>query len=405
MRLLDRNDTSLALALLVSALVIWLKPLGVVMDAARRVDVRYDVDLLEGLAVLVAAVIFTQYRTRQQARSAELVAAAEAARERQRTTELEQLVAFGTALGASLDGKTLRQTFWRYMSAFARNRPLWLLVRENEEWQAATRDATTTDGRDVPALLGVAKAALAWSGAGDARAQGVAIGDDICFPMAFGAHRLGVVGIVNEPELTAAERRVIGAAVELFAGALRNVQLMTQLKDNSVRDPLTRCFNRAYALEALATELLRAKRSGQPVAVMMFDVDRFKRMNDEHGHLIGDTVLEAVGMQMIRTLRASDVKCRWGGDEFLVILPETSLSGAEHAAGSLTREVADIAIPTSIGAVSPTISVGLAVGESGEVDPKTIIARADEALYKAKQAGRNRFVVARSLRIAVTSAS
>jgi diguanylate cyclase (GGDEF)-like protein len=218
--------------------------------------------------------------------------------------------------------------------------------------------------------------------------------------MAIGDHPLGVVGVRNVPELSPAERRAIGAAVELVSSALRNVQLLAQMHENSVRDPLTTCFNRAYALEALATELQRAKRSGQPVSIMMFDLDRFKRMNDDYGHLVGDAVLAAVGGQMATTLRAGDVKCRWGGDEFLVVLPDTPLSGAEHAGGSLTREVGQLTIPTPGGPVSPTISVGVAVAEAGESDPMVLIARADEALYRAKHSGRNRFVVARSLRVA-----
>jgi diguanylate cyclase (GGDEF)-like protein len=209
---------------------------------------------------------------------------------------------------------------------------------------------------------------------------------------------LGVVGVGNEPELTLAERRVIGAAVALLTSAARNVQLLTQTRENSVRDPLTSCFNRAYALETLRMELLRARRSGHPLSVMMFDVDRFKRLNDDYGHLAGDAVLAAVAAQLNRTLRAGDVKCRWGGDEFLIILPDTPLAGAEHAGAAITREIATLCVDSAAGAISPTISVGVAIAEPGESDPMALIGRADEALYKAKHAGRNRFVVAPAIR-------
>ena len=99
---------------------------------------------------------------------------------------------------------------------------------------------------------------------------------------------------------------------------------------------------------------------------------------------------------MTTTLRASDIKCRWGGDEFLIILPDTPRSGAEHAGASLTHQVSTVVVPTPSGSVSPTISVGVAVAENGECDPLALVARADAALYKAKHAGRNRFVVAQS---------
>jgi diguanylate cyclase (GGDEF)-like protein len=398
MRLLDRNDATLIVALVASALVIFQRPLRLVIDAAHAIDVRYNIDLIPGLTVLVAAFAFHQYRKRHEAKIAEQVSASEAARERQRSAELERLVAFGTALSAALDPKAVRQMFWRYMPAFARDRELWLLVKNGDAWDAVSRDANFIDSRSGDALESVAKAALSWASPHDAHVEGVLIDHDICFPMTVADTAIGVVGVRNAPELSAAERRALSAAVELLASSLRNVQLMMQMHENSVRDPLTSCFNRAYALETLATELMRAKRSGQPISVLMFDVDRFKRLNDEYGHLAGDAVLAAVGAQMTRTLRAGDVKCRWGGDEFVVILPDTPMNGAEHAGGSLTREVSALRVQTPLGPVSPTISVGVAVAEPGECDPMALVGRADEALYKAKQTGRNRFVVARSLR-------
>lgn len=400
MRLLEKNDGTLVIALVAGALVIFQRPLRIVIEAARAIELRYDIDLVPGLMVLIGAFAFHQFNKRQMAGSAERTSAADVARERLRSAELERLVAFGTALSSALEPMAVRQVFWRYMPAFARERGLWLLVKKHDGWESAGRDGTAADVRSADTLEGSARAALTWTGPPDARIEGVRIDEDICFPMAIRDQPLGVVGVRNTPELSPAERRALGAAVELMASTLRNVQLLAQLHDSSVRDPLTTCFNRAYALESLSMELQRAKRSGQPVSIMMFDIDRFKRMNDDYGHLVGDAVLAAVGAQMARTLRAGDVKCRWGGDEFLVVLPDTSLSGAEHAGGSLTREVASLRVPTPSGSVSPTISVGVAVAEAGDADPMVLIGRADEALYHAKQSGRNRFVVARSLRAA-----
>src|SRR4051812_26016543 len=118
LRLLDKNDTSLAIALVAGALVIFQKPLRVVIDAAHDVEGRYNIDLLPGLVVLISAFAFHQYKKRQQARAAATQAATEAGQERQRSAELERLVAFGSALGGVLDAQGLRQLFWRYLPGF-----------------------------------------------------------------------------------------------------------------------------------------------------------------------------------------------------------------------------------------------------------------------------------------------
>jgi diguanylate cyclase (GGDEF)-like protein len=281
--------------------------------------------------------------------------------------------------------------FWRYFPAFARDRELWALTRTKNDWDNLVRDGAASAARSVDTLGSVAAEAL--SANRDAQAEGILVRDDVCFPMVVGDASLGVVGVRNVPALSIADRRGLGAAVSLLSIAIRNVQLLTQTRESSVRDQLTGCFNRAYAIESLGSELQRSRRTGRPLSVMMFDVDQLKRINDDYGHLAGDALLAAVAGQVTATLRASDIKCRWGGDEFLIILPDTPRSGAEHAGASLTREVSTVIVPTPAGSVSPTISVGVAVAENGECDPLALVARADAALYKAKQAGRNRFVI------------
>src|SRR5262245_54581257 len=402
MRLLDRKDTSLAIALVAGALVIFRQPLHMLIDVARGVELRYGVDLLPGLVLLVGALAFHAFRKRQQTRVAAEQAKVEADRaaaavtqERQHFAELERLVALGSALGSALDTLALRQVFWRYFPAFARDRELWALTRTKTGWDNLLRDAgappTRNDTRES-----IATEALSAPASGDAQAEGILVSDDVCFPMVVGDASLGVVGVRNAPAMSIADRRALGAAVSLLAIAIRNVQLLTQARESSVRDQLTGCFNRAYAIESLGSELQRSRRTGRPLSVMMFDVDKLKRINDDHGHLAGDAVLAAVAAQVTATLRASDIKCRWGGDEFLIILPDTPRSGAEHAGDSLTREVSTLLVPTASGPVSPTISVGVAVAENGECDPLALVGRADAALYKAKHAGRNRFVMEQS---------
>lgn len=398
MRLLEKNDTSLAIALVAGALVIFQKPLAIAIDFAREIELYYNIDLIPGLVVLAGAFAFHQYKKRQQARAAATAAAAEALLERQRSAELERLVAFGSALGNSLDAAALKQVFWRYMPTFAHDRELWMLARNGNRWDLVARDAIAAERRSPETLEMLAVEAVAAPVGADAHAEGVAIRDDVCFAMVVGETSIGVVGVRNSPALSLPERRAIGAAVALLGISIRNIQLLTETRENSVRDQLTGCFNRAYAVETLATELQRSRRTGRPLSIIMFDVDRLKKINDSHGHLSGDALLAAVAKQCVSILRASDIKCRWGGDEFLIVLPDTPLSGAEHAGGSLTREVEMLRVTTPSGIVSPTISVGVAVAEDCEIDPMALVARADTALYKAKHSGRNRFVVASAVR-------
>ena len=205
---------------------------------------------------------------------------------------------------------------------------------------------------------------------------------------------VGVLGIRQGREaLTAVERRGLGAAAALLAIAVRNVRWFQENHNNSLRDSLTGCFNRACGMEALDAQLRLAKRASRPLSIIMFDIDEFKAVNDRFGHLAGDALLAGLGLQLGNVLRVSDIKCRYGGDEFLVILPETPLTGAEQVAEALRRQISRLRHPVD-STLSISASVGVASVAAGEFDAKTLLARADEALYQAKRAGRNRVAVA-----------
>ena len=120
----------------------------------------------------------------------------------------------------------------------------------------------------------------------------------------------------------------------------------------------------------------------------MFDVDNFKKINDGHGHGCGDAVLAAVGQRIRHVLRRSDVRCRYGGDEFLIVLPETGEAGALRVGEWLRAEIEQIQV-NSQDRVVPTISVGVATAHAGEMTGAALVDRADRALYEAKAAGRN----------------
>lgn len=392
MRLIDRADTSLAVALVASALVMFQRPLRVVIDSARFVEQRYGLDLLPGLTVLVGAFAFHQYRKRQQAKAAVAAAEADVLLERARSADLEKLVALGRALGGALEPAAVAHVFWRHMPALVRDRDLWMVTRTAEIWDPVNRDASALHALSAESIEAMVAEVMK---PGVAESKGGALVEGYCcYPMIVGETVVGVIGVRNAPPMPPSEQNAVCAAVALLAIAIRNGQLLAQTRESSIRDSLTGCFNRAHALDTLSAELRRSVRTGRPMSIMMIDIDEFKTVNDEFGHLAGDAMLAAVGSRLGAVLRASDVKCRWGGDEFLVLLPDTPLAGAEHVAAAVTSAMADLTVAAADRRITPTLSLGLASSSPGEIDPMMVIARADQALYRAKREGRNRFAAA-----------
>ena len=213
----------------------------------------------------------------------------------------------------------------------------------------------------------------------------------VCFPLIVGEASVGVVGVAAGPDpADSGWRRGTATAVALLAIAVRNIQLIQELHEHGAYDGLTGCFNRMHAMTVLDSEMQRASRAKSPLSAIMFDLDHFKAINDRYGHLCGDEMLTAIGQRMKETLRNSDVKCRYGGEEFLVLLPDTPLAGAVHVAESLRREIGLISVTWDSESVSTTASFGVALSLQGELDSRALISRADTALYQAKREGRNR---------------
>jgi len=169
-------------------------------------------------------------------------------------------------------------------------------------------------------------------------------------------------------------------------------QQQEELLHRATTDALTRVGNRAAFDSRLALELERAARSGEPLTLMMIDVDRFKLVNDAHGHPAGDCVLQAVARVLDESVRKVDYVARYGGEEFAVIAPTTEAGAAVQLAERLRGAVEQTRVPWSNSTLRVTISVGvaLAIDPSGASDAPKLIKRADEQLYFAKNAGRNR---------------
>ena len=157
-------------------------------------------------------------------------------------------------------------------------------------------------------------------------------------------------------------------------------------------DPLTGADNRRSFLEKAHHEMLHSRRYDRPLSFLMIDVDHFKRINDTHGHHIGDQMLKALVATCKDTLRGTDLFGRVGGEEFAVLLPETDIGQAVGTAQRLQRDLSDTRIQTESGPVSVTVSIGLAVLEETDESLEQLMTRADTALYQAKDTGRNRLV-------------
>jgi diguanylate cyclase (GGDEF)-like protein len=174
----------------------------------------------------------------------------------------------------------------------------------------------------------------------------------------------------------------------------RIVELTRQVQLLSVTDSLVGTYNRRYLTDQLGLEIERARRYGRPLAVLIADLDHFKRINDDHGHLTGDEVLQGFAECVRTSIRQNDWIARYGGEEFVVVLPDTNLAAAVATAEKIRLRCASAQMETTKGALVVTASFGVAALECLPVTETatvaTLLHRADVALYRSKNAGRNR---------------
>ena len=172
-----------------------------------------------------------------------------------------------------------------------------------------------------------------------------------------------------------------------------NVQMSIEM---AITDALTGLFNRRYMETHLATLVEQAASRGKPIAVMVLDIDYFKSINDTHGHDAGDDVLREFSLRIRKSIRNIDLACRYGGEEFVLVMPETDMAVATMVAERLRRRIATepFSIQQGTRSLEVTISIGIAALGAPTDTAATILKRADEALYRAKRDGRNRVVPA-----------
>jgi diguanylate cyclase (GGDEF)-like protein len=172
-------------------------------------------------------------------------------------------------------------------------------------------------------------------------------------------------------------------------------RLEASLRELATTDGLTGLANRRHFLDLAERDVARARRSGRPFAVAIFDLDRFKVVNDQHGHHAGDDVLRAVAACTLANVRASDAVARYGGEEFAITFPEVGAADAEAAGERVRAALAALRVPVAGGEVRVTVSLGVAVGVGPALELEGLLRRADAAQYRAKQAGGDAVVVDR----------
>lgn len=203
---------------------------------------------------------------------------------------------------------------------------------------------------------------------------------------------LGVITFRGDEPLEEEQLRQLEALICALVYPLRNALMYKRALDTALKDPVTGINNRAALNATIDREVNLSHRHGYALSVVMLDLDHFKRINDEHGHLAGDTVLRAVAGRITDCTRGSDMVFRYGGEEFTVVLSNTDIDGAALLADRIRKAIAATPIIIDGFEIAVTVSMGVSTLEAGD-SAATLLNRADAALYDAKTAGRNRVMI------------
>jgi diguanylate cyclase (GGDEF)-like protein len=236
-------------------------------------------------------------------------------------------------------------------------------------------------------------------------------GASICIPLIANGEIFGTFSIQNndiqnndrpsnsqldaDADAFTRHRQLATTVAEHIALATANLGLRESLRLQAIRDPLTGLYNRRYMQEFLDRELRSARRKQGSLSILMLDLDHFKRYNDKFGHTTGDSALAAVGQMLLRSVRTEDIACRFGGEEFAVILPECNLAQALVRAEDIRKHILELRIRSDAEATELSFSIGVSALDETTDRFDLLLEFADEALYRAKREGRNRVVAAR----------
>lgn len=275
-------------------------------------------------------------------------------------------------------------TTYRWI-AVLRKEPLRLAVHTN----AAMRDQALKEAQQALGVSELAPAVLIEDDDAVADAEGPPPMQE---QIHFGEHVIGAFALSPRALEHKNDRALVATVARELGGALRMATLVEESRSLATTDALTGLLNRRAFLESTGRELARAKRYNDRLSVILLDVDHFKQINDKRGHATGDLVLSSVGKLLNGALRTCDIVARWGGEEFVLVLPSTSMEGAEQTAERVRDLLEHADIRDGLGERVPvTASFGVATYLTGE-NLEQVVDRADRAMYLAKSGGRNRVV-------------
>ncbi len=278
------------------------------------------------------------------------------------------------------------------------------MVEIAETWNCPEK---LSDGFELDACCGLRAGRVRWRNPGLSEVncthfQGEAPESYLCMPLAAHGETLGFVyAECPSPEMAAqAEQKVslLNEMVELASMSIASLNLKAKLENQSIRDGLTNLFNRRFMESALERELHRAARQKTSLALMIVDVDHFKMFNDTFGHEAGDAVLREAAECLRNSARAEDIVCRFGGEEFVIILPEIAKEVALERAELFRKKVSGIQMHFRGDPLRKiSISIGLSMYPETAARGEDLIREADQALYQAKALGRNRVQLSKEL--------
>lgn len=215
-------------------------------------------------------------------------------------------------------------------------------------------------------------------------------------PLVSGHKLMGAIGVgaaLGTRTFTQKDLRLIEMFAQQAAIAIQNAHLFSEVQRLAITDTLTGLFNRRYFMERARIEFERTRRYHTPLSVVMLDLDHFKDVNDTYGHLLGDIVLQNIGKICRETLRCVDIVGRYGGEEFIILLPETPITKAYITAERLRKSIAEAVTPSDQGDIRVTASLGISTKTEAVENLDTLLVQADRALYHAKGRGRNKVVI------------
>ncbi|MCX8030356.1 MAG: diguanylate cyclase [Thermodesulfovibrionales bacterium] len=229
------------------------------------------------------------------------------------------------------------------------------------------------------------------------------LGNYICIPLIAQKEIIGLLylefdkdqNLIGDIEIAESKTLFLNTLIEHFSLSLYNTRLRESLRNQAIRDPLTNLFNRRYMEETLIRELKQAQRKRSSLGLIMFDIDHFKKFNDTYGHSAGDTMLKAIAAFAKSYVREEDVVSRYGGEEFLIIMPNADLKTTYTRAEKMRQEVKNLMIKHQnqlLGTIS--LSFGVACSPEHAKNWESLIKAADDALYRAKAAGRDKVMIA-----------